>query len=99
MIDDMKTWLTGFLLAMYLILVFAPARQRASCPTMNEYVEGVRRDGTTWCAKSPPLSEPDCTTLDRCDGREPTYTVPIRVHCTGGAYPIVIDHRTIGCQR
>lgn len=56
--------------------------QRAACPTMNEYVEGVRRDGSTWCARSPSLRELDCAPRAICKGREPEYTVPLKITCT-----------------
>ena len=79
MIDDAFAALAlGLALFAYCI-----PRSRATCPTMNEYVEGVRRDGSTWCARSPSIHEIDCTPLDHSCTREPDYTVPIKITCTG----------------
>lgn len=97
MTDPDHVILVVIIAVMFVFRCGAPTR--AQCPTLNEYVEGVRRDGSTWCAKSPSLRERDCTPDPVCSWSEPVYTVPLQIYCTGGTRPIVIDQRTIGCQR
>ena len=89
-------------LALFLILIALAVGsfmrpKRAQCPP-NEFVEGVRRDGSTRCARddSPPQ---DCRGARACHPTgEWTYTRPLQIYCTGGSVPIVVDSRTIGCQ-
>ena len=65
------------------------------------YVEGVRPNGLTTCVYAPPGGCGDAagTPAEQmaCVYEEKRY--PIGVHCTGGAHPIVVDERTVGCQR
>lgn len=76
-----------------LIAILAPTRHE--CPP-GWYVNGAPPDGVTSCREIPPNwtcgepPEPDCP--------EPR-TYPVRVRCTGGSRPIVVDDRTVGCQR
>lgn len=70
---------------------------RAQCPVGWSLHEGVRRSGEFACYG--PLAE-------RCgDAREYTDPCPkpeitrSRIYCTGGSRPIVVDFRTVGCQR
>ncbi len=69
----------------------------ASCP-MNMYVEGVRPSGVTRCVRPlpddpnhwPGEPEPEPSRLED--------EIPLRIYCTGGTIPIVVNERTVGCQ-
>jgi hypothetical protein len=70
------------------------------CPP-DMYIEGVRPDGASSCVTRPPrgCEEPAGARVER----EPCHFVerrkPVQLYCTGGMHPIVVDDRTIGCQR
>ncbi len=55
------------------------------------YLEGVRVDGATTLRRTPPI-----TCEDDCPDQP---ALPARIWCTSGQRPIVVDHRTVGCQR
>lgn len=63
------------------------------------YVEGVRPSGLARCRPEPPRDcgepvppfEQPCPHDERVEQRV--------IICTGGTQPIVVDERTIGCQR
>lgn len=63
------------------------------------FVEGIRPNGMTQCRPKPPTrcgepGPPDnqpCPQDDRVELRA--------IYCTGGTRPIVVDDRTVGCQR
>jgi hypothetical protein len=96
MIDD-AFWIFVALIVLAIGALKRPTR--AQCAS-NEFVEGVRRDGSSWCVRSPTGPEIDCRGARRCYSNEtPVYTTPIKIYCTGGSQPIVVDHRTVGCQR
>ena len=63
------------------------------------YVEGVRPSGLTVCRPAPP---PDCgepvPPFEQPCPRDDRYE-PMAIYCTGGARAIVVDSRTVGCQR
>lgn len=84
-----------------LLLAIAAMRRPTTARCFpNEYVEGVRRDGSTWCVHRPTKPEIDCSGTKRCVSDEPPrYSTPLMIYCTGGTRPIVVDYRTIGCQR
>lgn len=60
------------------------------------HVEGVRPSGATTLRRAPQTT---CdASRDVCaDELDPAVTG--RIYCTGGARPIVVDARTVGCQR
>ncbi len=82
----------GFIFVLAVLL--APKRCREGW-----FVEGVRPSGVTRCLPVPPrhCGEPvppdnqPCPHDDRVEWRA--------VYCTGGSKPIVVDERTVGCQR
>lgn len=79
------------------LVVMLIMSQRAQCP-VGSYVEGVRSSGESTCVSTPPndgCGEP----YEEAPICPESRREPIRIYCTGGAEPIVIDHRTIGCQR
>lgn len=77
---------------------FVRRPQRARC-SPNEYVEGVRRDGSTWCVRAPSKREIDCRGARACYSNEPpSYTQPLQIYCANGQLPIVVDERTVRCQ-
>lgn len=72
--------------------------QQARCPG-DWSVMGVRESGYTICTPPPPpnCGEPTGAYQQPCpdDPRE----LGIQIYCTGGSLPIVVDSRTVGCQR
>ncbi len=68
------------------------------CPA-GWYVNGVRPSGQTECLPVPSGFE-ELTDRGIVDHSiEPPGYVRVRIYCTGGMRPIVVDQRTIGCQR
>lgn len=63
------------------------------------YLEGIRPSGYTQCKPSPPAycGEPVPPFNKPCPRDE--RSSPVVIYCTGGAHPIVVDARTVGCQR
>lgn len=68
------------------------------CPP-GWYAEGVRPNGATTCLPAP--SGPDVISTHGVEDRsvQPPGAIEARIYCTGGAHPIVVDARTVGCQR
>jgi hypothetical protein len=83
------TVLEGILFAVFTVAIVAigGTPDRVTC-ARGFYAEGVRPSGETTCRRAP-----------RSDLDDSDETYGARVHCTGGADPIVIDHRTVGCTR
>ncbi len=73
--------------------------QRGGCPA-GWHHDGVRRDGRYECVRAPIGSMDDDGTWGRPDrSRVPPGIVRSRIYCTGGAVPIVVSERVVGCQR
>lgn len=73
---------------------------RANCPDGHDLRMGIRRSGDFECW-SRPVGDPD---YDGTFGKpersvQPGPVYRGRIYCTGGAQPIVVDYRTVGCQR
>jgi hypothetical protein len=71
----------------------------ASCPH-GWHHNGVRVSGDFMCERAP-VGDPD---QDGVWGRPdhsvvPSGLLPGKVYCTGGAHPIVVNERVVGCQR
>jgi hypothetical protein len=62
--------------------------RRARCPD-GMYVNGVRPSGAFECRIAPKLKHE----------APPDSELGGRIYCTGGTRPIVVDYRTVGCQR
>lgn len=75
-------------------------KERVTCPP-GTYVEGIRASGASSCVTAPPrgCSEPAGTQLEQRPCVYTEHRTPVQLYCTGGAHPIVIDDRTVGCQR
>ncbi len=75
----------------------------ARCPWDSDLRTGVRDDGRFICwphPVGPPGVEDWDGTWQRPERSvQPTWRLGGRVYCTGGARPIVVDYRTVGCQR
>lgn len=87
----------------------------ARCPENYHLATGIRRDGSFVCWPSPvlPPGHEAMTPAQRYDylmdndgtfghpelSVQPDGEIESRIYCTGGAQPIVRDHRTVGCQR
>jgi hypothetical protein len=70
----------------------------ATCPR-GWTIDGVRPTGVSRCTPAPPpnCGEPVPPYNQPCpdDARE----LPMRIWCTGGSRPIVVNERTVGCTR
>ena len=88
----MTDLLAAFLFVLAVML--GPKRCRAGW-----YVEGVRPTGIARCRPSPPAGcgEPVPPFNQPCP--MDTRSEPMAIYCTGGAVPVVVDYRTVGCQR
>ena len=78
------------------VLIILLLLSRASCPP-GWSVNGIRPSGEYECLgelRPPGCGEPDATS--------PPCMRPAssrgRLYCTGGTIPIVVDHKTVGCQ-
>ena len=63
--------------------------------------EGIRPSGETRCLVPPSgRGDDECVSGGRCSFPVvPRFGYAVRIYCTGGAHPIVVDARTVGCQR
>lgn len=85
--------LVWFLLLSFLVITVAAVvrPERAQCPRGSYLHTGVRRDGRFECART--LIGPEN------DAVQPPGILHGRIHCTGGAQPITVSERVVGCQR
>lgn len=100
----MERTLISIAILLAILLAVAAARTFATplerhCPEPGWYLNGVRPSGAYQCL--PVLGDPE---RDLDDARERRVfaderALEGRIHCTGGARPIVVDYRTVGCQR
>lgn len=80
------------LMSLAIIVVAAVVQpERAQCPRGSYLHTGVRMSGRFECAR---------TLLGReNDAEQPPGILHGRIYCTGGSSPIVVNERTVGCQR
>lgn len=73
---------------------------RARCPAGYDLRTGIRADGRFACWPHP-VGDPewDGTWRRPERARQPDGVLESRIWCTGGARPIVVNARTVGCQR
>lgn len=73
---------------------------RATCPAGYDLRTGIRRSGDFQCWPHP-VGDPEWDGTWRRPDRsvQPDGVIRSRIYCTGGASPIVVDYRTVGCQR
>lgn len=85
--------------ALILLWMAVTRPDHAACPRGWRH-EGVRRDGSFSCLR-PLLGDPDYDGVHGWPDRsvQPPGELWGRIYCTGGAAPIVVDQRTVGCQR
>lgn len=69
-----------------------------TCPT-GWYVEGVRPSGYTQCRPVPPAHCGEAVPPDNKPCPHDDRVLPMVIVCTGGAHPITVGDRTVGCQR
>lgn len=87
-------------LAAIAVLCFAIARPTHYRCEPGYYVEGVRPSGETRCVEAPTdRGDGECIAGGRCRFADTALSYPVQLYCTGGAHPIVVDERTVGCQR
>lgn len=72
--------------------------ERATCPA-GWYVNGVAPDGTFRVRPVPPPERPCASGPNGCIERDLDIEIRGRIYCTGGARPVVVNERTVGCQR
>lgn len=81
-------------LATCVVLAFSVFLQptRATCPGSYWYLdEGIKSTGEFRCVQQLVGGENDAV--------QPPGEIYGKIHCTGGARPIVVNYRTVGCQR
>lgn len=72
----------------------------AQCPVFW-HNNGIRPSGTFGCTRNP-VGDPEWDgTYQRQPDRSvvPPGEIDGQIYCTGGTHPIVVDDRTVGCQR
>jgi hypothetical protein len=81
-----------------LLFVLAVLLSPKRCPR-GWYLDGVRPSGIGACRLAPPpgCGEPVPPHNQPCATQ--TRPMPIAIYCTGGSRPVVVDERTVGCQR
>ena len=85
--------------ALVLVLSCLGHPRHGRCPA-RYYVTGIRPSGAFSC-RPEPVGDPD---HDGVWGRPDVSVQPpgeyrAQIYCTGGAHPIVVDQRTVGCTR
>lgn len=94
--------LAMFLIAMVVMGGLLVIRQsEIRCPRGYDLRTGVRPDGHFECWPSP-VGDPEWDgTWQRSPDRsvQPLGVFGNQIHCTGGAHPVIVDFRTVGCQR
>jgi hypothetical protein len=80
-----------------LMVAFVISPVAGECPPGMDLRMGVRRTGEYECWTIPPQGCGEAVGPTRACP-EPTITHG-RIHCTNGTQPIVVDFRTVGCQR
>lgn len=102
-VDDLNALLVRVACLWLSVLILTVAAiyrpETAQCPP-RWHNDGVRRSGAFTCVRMP-VGDLD---FDGTWGRPERSIVPPgllhgAIYCTGGALPIVIDDRTVGCQR
>lgn len=95
MIDDLFCALLTFVV-LAAAAVAHPQQLRAP---RDWYFEGVRADGATTLRAAPPAGcgEPRPPNDRPCPDHQ--RAIDARIYCTGGAVAILVDARTVGCQR
>lgn len=89
-------------IASLLLSVLGPCARptRAHCPAGYDLRTGIRGSGAFECWPSPkgdPLYDGAGGFPER--SVQSDAIVRSRIYCTGGAHPIVVNERTVGCQR
>lgn len=70
------------------------------CPPGYDLRTGIRRDGSFECwpnVKGDPNWDGTWRHPER--GEQSTAILRSRIYCTGGAQPIIVTDRIVGCQR
>lgn len=88
------------LVSLWLIIaaaVYGPTS--ASCPATWHH-DGIRPTGSFQCVRGP-VGDPDWdgTWMRPERGVVPPGVLRARIYCTNGTEPIVVNERTVGCQR
>lgn len=81
--------------------VMHPVRHitRAQCPP-TMFVNGIRPSGFFQCLPKPGGDPDDDGIIGHPDlAADPDGELYGRLWCTGGSHPIIVDSRTVGCQR
>lgn len=86
--------------ALLLALSCVTRPHAARCPAGRDLRTGIRRDGAFECWSAVRGSPEWDGTWERPErGVQDDDAVASRIYCTVGAVPIVVDNRTVGCQR
>lgn len=93
--------LVAAMLSLWLLALSSALRpQIAACPAGHDLRTGIRRDGSFACWPHP-VGNPDFDGTFGWPERsvQPLGVLESRLHCTGGARPVVVSDRVVGCQR
>ncbi len=100
---DLVAATLAFVSLVLLRLACAAQPERARCPDGWGLDTGIRRDGSFECWSAPAAACRDAMpgrASDECYARQPEPVhIDSQIYCTGGTQPIVVDERTVGCQR
>ena len=90
----------AFITTMALVVAFVLIRDAGRCPDGYWLSTGVRPDGRYACTRVPVGDDHRAASgIVRDDSVVPPGETIGRLLCTGGASAIVVDFRTVGCQR
>lgn len=89
----------GWLVTLVLLAAVSIVQPTRAIAPIGWYVNGVAPDGIYRVRKAPDRERPCSLGWNGCIDNEPEREFRSRIYCTGGAYPIVVSDRIVGCQR
>ncbi|HEY1814878.1 MAG TPA: hypothetical protein VGG74_21170 [Kofleriaceae bacterium] len=92
-------WLVSILGILVIAVTLLCRPHHARCPA-GWWLDGVRPSGRYDCRRVPIGDDRrDADGIVRDHSYEPPGEIDGEIYCTGGSKPIVVDERTVGCQR
>lgn len=99
MLDDLLFSVMSLLI---IVVAIAARPTRAQCPRGFYLDAGIRTSGPdvgAFSCRRPPIGGDDDVLTGRETAIEQPGVLRSRIYCTGGTMPVVVNHRTVGCQR
>lgn len=86
--------------ALVLLVASVTHPRSAKCPPGWALLTGIRESGRFACYP-PAIGDDyrDARGIVHDDSYQPPGELDGQIYCTGGTRPIVVDYRTVGCQR